>query len=407
MKELCGKHFYKIIIFYTFMAGGFQLIDQFYGATYLLKMNEQGLSLFNISLILGILDLVNAIVDYPSGVISDYIGRKKTAGISLIIYSIGLLIFALANSVAIYIVSSVIIAVALALYSGSPAAWFYDIMVKYDMVSKRGEIMPKMATVVRVFAILANGISFLLVLYSVKWPLFCSAVISFGIGILYLCSFEDNKGKTEGMSFGETLLLFSSKFLKDGRMRLIVIYDGISYVATAFFVLEWQLYLVNEFGIQKNYISLILILFMFCMMIGGYIAGKFSKFKDVFAGTYIGKIVMAVSLIMILFSDNLILLLISMGIFEIALSMCSITESIWVNDYIEADNRASFYSAISALLKLFGFFIILLAGYIVNQFGYVFGWKVCFATNIISALALLFFVKKYGNSFLYNSKCRE
>ncbi len=53
------------------------MIDQFYGATYLLKMSEQGLSLFNISLILGILDLANAIVDYPSGVISDYIWKKE------------------------------------------------------------------------------------------------------------------------------------------------------------------------------------------------------------------------------------------------------------------------------------------------------------------------------------------
>lgn len=69
--------FFKIIIFYAVMAGGFQVIDQFYGATYLLKMSEQGLSLFNISLILGILDLANAIVDYPSGVISDYIWKKE------------------------------------------------------------------------------------------------------------------------------------------------------------------------------------------------------------------------------------------------------------------------------------------------------------------------------------------
>jgi len=118
------------------MAGGFQVIDQFYGATYLLKMSEQGLSLFNISLILGILDLANAIVDYPSGVISDYIGRKKTAGIALIIYSAGLLVFTLADNLTAYIVSSVIMAVGLALYSGSPVAWFYDIMVKYDMISK-------------------------------------------------------------------------------------------------------------------------------------------------------------------------------------------------------------------------------------------------------------------------------
>ena len=93
-------------------------------------------------------------------------------------------------------------------------------------------------------------------------------------------------------------------------------------------------------------------------MIGGYISSKFVGLKDVFSGTYIGKAVMAVSLAMIFFSHNLILSLISMSIFEISLSICSITESIWVNDYIEADNRASFYSAMSASLKLFGFIII-------------------------------------------------
>lgn len=306
--------------------------------------------------------------------------------------------FALADNLAAYIVSSVIMAVGLALYSGSPVAWFYDIMVKYDMVSKRGEIMPKMTMVVKGFAIAANGISFVLVLYSVKWPLFCGVLLSFIIGVLYLCNFEDNKGKTEGMSFGKTLLLFSGKFLKDGRMRMIVIYDGISYVATAFFILEWQLYLVNEFGLQKNYIGLILILFMFCMMIGGYISSKFVGLKDVFSGTYIGKAVMAVSLAMIFFSHNLILSLISMSIFEISLSICSITESIWVNDYIEADNRASFYSAMSASLKLFGFIIILLAGHVVDRYGYIFGWKVCFVANFVSVLALMFFVKRYGKN---------
>lgn len=394
MKHLSEKPFYKIILFYTVMLGGFQVIDQFYGATYLLKMNDQGLSLFHISLILGALDLVNAIVDYPSGVISDYIGRKKTAGIALIAYSIGLLVFALANHLVVYMASSVIMAVALALYSGSPAAWFYDIMVKYNMAGKRGEIMPKITTAVRAFAIAANGISFVLVTYSVKWPLFCGALLSLLTGVLYLCNFEDNKGKTEGMSFGKTLLLFSGKFLKDKRMRSVVMYDGISSVTTSFFILEWQLYLVNEFGLEKNYIALILILFMFCMMIGGYISSKFAGLKNVFTGTYIGKAVMAVSLAMIFFSHNLILSLISMSIFEISLSICSITESIWINDYIEADNRASFYSALSACLKLFGFFIILLAGYVVEKYGYMTGWQLCFAANVVSVLVLLFFEKR-------------
>lgn len=144
----------RIAIFYTFIMGFFQIADKMYGASYMVKMNKEGIDVSTIGIIIAFEEFILVISDYPSGLISDFIGRKKTAALSMIGYGIGMLLFARANNVFMYFLAMFVIAISMAMYSGSPQTWFYDTLVKLKVLHLREKMIPKMNGVVSGFSII-------------------------------------------------------------------------------------------------------------------------------------------------------------------------------------------------------------------------------------------------------------
>ena len=77
------KEFRETRNLYVSMMSLYELADKLFGATYVAFMRAQDLSIAQISNLFSIQQILQAVFDYPTGTISDKIGRKKIMGYTM------------------------------------------------------------------------------------------------------------------------------------------------------------------------------------------------------------------------------------------------------------------------------------------------------------------------------------
>lgn len=78
-KETNIKNFKNTKIIYIIMMSLYGFADKLYGSIYIAFMRSANLSMLQISNLFSIEQILLAIFDYPTGTISDKIGRKKNS----------------------------------------------------------------------------------------------------------------------------------------------------------------------------------------------------------------------------------------------------------------------------------------------------------------------------------------
>ena len=81
------KEFRETRNLYVSMMSLYELADKLFGATYVAFMRAQDLSIAQISNLFSIQQILQAVFDYPTGTISDKIGRKKIMGYGFIVWN--------------------------------------------------------------------------------------------------------------------------------------------------------------------------------------------------------------------------------------------------------------------------------------------------------------------------------
>lgn len=384
----------RFAIFYTIIMSLFSFADKLYGAAYIMLLNEI-MSVKLIGVLLGFHEAILLIFDYPSGVISDYFGRKKTAGLSLVIYGFALILMVAFQNIIVYFVAYGLLAIGIAMFSGSPQAWFYDLLVKYKSVDERERLLPRMSGTVSAVSIISALAATVMIAYSVKIPILVGGIAAIVTGIVFSLCYEDNKGKTMGENFGKVMVSFTKSFFKDRRMRLIVFSEMMEYVPYSVFILCWQLYLLNIYNVEEKYVSIVFVGLMFAMMFGSFITEFFVKYFQRFTTTYIGKGIVALSFILLLIPSNVYVSIGAFILFDIGLSISEGAIAIWQNDYIAGEHRASYYSAISSIRAIMGIAVTSGLGFIIEYASYSILWIISIVFEVFSMIGLLCFVKKY------------
>lgn len=202
------------------------LIDYVYGAVYVVLMNYRGLSAFDISMILAASSLSLFIFDFPSGVISDKFGRKRVAGIGIIVWGTSFFLFLLANNFIGFLIATIVLQLGVALVSGNFETWMYDLSVKYKDNEYRIKFFMKMGTFIQMFSIIGSLLgSMIMVLGINNLYAFCG-IITILSGIVCLRFSEDNYSEESSLNSVFKQLIASSKsFLIDKVMRKVIIYE--------------------------------------------------------------------------------------------------------------------------------------------------------------------------------------
>ena len=396
MDEICNnKRFGLLVMFYTLVMGLYQMADYFYGVSYMVVLNAR-LSVESIVILMGVHEIGLLILDFPSGVVSDFIGRKKTAAISMMIYGMGLILLAFSSSFPVLIFVFLILAFASAMFSGSPQAWFYDMLIKEERLKDREKLLPSMAGTIKLLSMISSFLAIVLMASNVIYPLIVGGVVGIVVGFFFLLFFEDNKGNHEDKKFFEVLKDFSKSFFKDKRMRGIIAFEMFDYAAFSLFIFVWQLYLMNQFFIKETEISILFVCFTLCMAAGNFLTSFLSKYFNGFQISIIGKVGMVLVFVELVLVNNIWGVLLGYVLFEVFFSISTASISIWRNDYISSNNRSSFYSGISSVKSLLYILLTLCLGYIINSLGYVSVWILATVIELLSLIFIIRFIKKFG-----------
>lgn len=394
-KETNMKNFKKTKNIYLIMMSLYGFADKLYGSIYIAFMRSANLSMLQISNLFSIEQILLAIFDYPTGTISDKIGRKKIASYGFITWGISLLIFAYSNHYTYFLLSMILMALGLALISGAPGAWLVDHMIQDGVYEERTKIFPQIQTILSFIAIIASVFSYFFIDISNKLPIVVAGLISIFTGFYAYFTGEDNYGNSEHPSLLKILNENLKSFLKDKRMILLTIKKLLSYVSFVAFVLYWQVYLTEILDLETKFLPMFLILFMFSLTAGNYLSSRIANKLENYYVSIVGLIVSAVGFALLIIGDHLVTFIIGSILIEVGFGIEQAMTPTWTMEYIKSEVRASYASIFSTIQSIFGFFIINLIGFFFESAGINIVWLLGMIVIFLEISIVLLFVKRY------------
>ena len=120
---------------------------QFFIPIFALYLQQELFTVFNVTLILAVQSIATLLFEIPSGAIADLFGRKRTLITSSIIAIIALLFLSFGESLTIFIIYAILIAIAESLISGTDTAILFDSIKGIEKHTKKIIIAQEEASV--------------------------------------------------------------------------------------------------------------------------------------------------------------------------------------------------------------------------------------------------------------------
>ena len=388
------KEFRETRNLYVSMMSLYELADKLFGATYVAFMRAQDLSIAQISNLFSIQQILQAVFDYPTGTISDKIGRKKIMGYGFIVWGTGILLYAFAVNFWTFLPAMVFMALGLARISGAPSAWLVDQMIRHGLYEERNQILPKLQAGVRFFAIAASLASYFLVGVNQRLPIITAGCISIGAGIVALLFGQDNYGRVKGNNIFRMLQLQAKSFIKEEKLLLLSLRTIVCHVPFVAFVLFWQIYATEVIHIETKYLACFLLVFMVLLMLGNYAVSIFTR-KISNLGTSIAGIIISILGFVLLFVlPSFPVFVIGAGLVEFGFGVEQSATSTWMCDCIESETRSAYSSIFSTIQSVAGFIIMNLLGVLTEWNGVNAAWCVAAVAMGVDIVILVIFSRK-------------
>lgn len=388
------KEFRETRNLYVSMMSLYELADKLFGATYVAFMRAQDLSIAQISNLFSIQQILQAVFDYPTGTISDKIGRKKIMGYGFIVWGTGILLYAFAVNFWTFLPAMVFMALGLALISGAPSAWLVDQMIRHGIYEERNQILPKLQAGVRFFAVAASIASYFLVGVNQRLPIITAGCISIGAGIVALLFGQDNYGRVKGNNIFRMLQLQAKSFIKEEKLLLLSLRTIVCHVPFVAFVLFWQIYATEVIHIETKYLAFFLLVFMVLLMLGNYAVSIFTR-KISNLGTSIAGIIISILGFVLLFVlPSFPVFVIGAGLVEFGFGVEQSATSTWMCDCIESETRSAYSSIFSTIQSVAGFIIMNLLGVLTEWNGVNAAWCVAAVAMGVDIVILVIFSRK-------------
>lgn len=359
------------------------------GPIFVLYLYEIGFDSFRCNLLLGISLMSQFIFEVPCGILSDYMGRRKTvllSGIAMICVNI---LFVFTQSYYMLCVAQAISGISFALYSGSLNAWISEAIDRneiHDVFLRKNKFL---STIMLFSGIVGSFIADL----NIKIVFICCVITEVVYIILALKYVTLDDMKKERNNNIENILNGSVQNLfNDQNILSIMLFNLVLVIATSGLFVYWSPLLSKYTNNNMKIAGIIWSLMRLGLILGNGIAQRIKK-EEVIKKLLFISVLCGIVLLLIAINVKFYLYIILLIIFEVILGIINSLKEARFN-YVIEENKATLLSINAVFVSLGNFFSIIAYGYIAN----VMSMKFCI---FLGALFLLiyclytFVVKKF------------
>ncbi|KGX84576.1 major facilitator transporter [Pontibacillus litoralis JSM 072002] len=331
---------------------------------WILYLSSMGLSLFQIGILQSVLSATMFVMEMPTGVISDKIGRKRALLLGHIFLIFYFSVFLVSTDFWLFFLGHVFYGIGLSFISGTDQAMLYDSLKEQKLEHKYGKSIGYYNALV--ITALALSMAMGGFLSELSWNyVFVAGIVTQIIAMiinLFLKPPSIVESGDEGVSSIKDIVGEAKEFITfNGAFRFLVISISTFVAITSVFYMYGQ-ELLNQQGMSVKNISL-----LFAGM--AIIQAVVSILSPQLADRYSGKKVLIITFLTIgflylLIPINNIFLLVSFIIINCMFEAVGVVSSKIINDELNSKTRATLLSLISLLDSILMFLAFPLIGFL-------------------------------------------
>ena len=214
-------------------------------ATIVMFFLHRGINLLEVSIIHLALYGSIFLFEVPTGVISDVFNRKISFICSCFLISIGILIFAFANTLEYFVIAAIIYGIGVTLESGSFEAWLID-SLDHKLYKDSDSVLAKESLLTNTFAIFGVIFGAFLASKNMMFPWILGSIIMLIVGILAVIYMKEEYLEKRNNSAKENIILTKKTLSKsiecvktNKTVRFLMVLVSIQTFALAILV-QWQ-----------------------------------------------------------------------------------------------------------------------------------------------------------------------
>jgi len=369
----------------------------FISAFYVTFLITKGLNLFQVNMVNFFFFTTLFICEIPTGAFADVFGRKLSYVISCALFSIGMVMYGLADSFWGFVLAEIIAAVGATFASGAFKAWLIDRLRHQGFKGSMGKIFAQEQQVNGVMGITAPILGAFLADRSLSLPWFVGGAfmaIASVLAMIYMR--EEDEFVRQKFSFskgvksmGETIKVSAHYGANNHAVRFILVASVAQFFAVQAANMQWQPFF-GQFLPNKTSFGFLFAGMAIAMMIGSAIAPRFlRKIKDEKKAISLTQAGIGAGICLTVAFHKLAPALTIFLVHEIARGMFVPLKDVYLNDNIPSKERATLISFDSISHHIGGMIGLLVSGVLAQYMSLPTAWVVSGLVLVITTLILL------------------
>jgi MFS family permease len=349
----------------------YNVVDKLFGAGYIAQMGDQGLDVAEIGIILTVGSLLLAVVNFPTGVLADLWGRKRTAALGFVVLGFALLGYGQAGSLAAFLAAMTGWAVGMALISGAPQAWVVHELNRHGASDSRTTILSRVSSVGLVTGALAGLLATPLLAAELRLVFFVAGALALVSAGVLVAVGEDNRDPSGRPSALPRAVLTSGReLLANPAMRLALLKVSLRQVGFVVFLLSYQLAVTRILGLPVSALGPVLAASIVALALGMWMVPTLCRRLSLPVVSLLGTGVCAAGLAGMAMSTSAWLWIAGLVLFEWGLGVDLASFGSLLHEFILDRHRSGWLSALDSLQTLIGAVGTLLAGLLIETVGF-------------------------------------
>jgi len=288
---------------------------------YALMFKDNGLSIFEISLIFTLWSLTNFLMEIPSGILSDKFSRKLLIILGQLLRIIGYSLWIIFPNFYGFLTGTILWGIKSSFTNSSISALIYDIMKNNNTQNNYISFNGKLKSVSLIAVVLSSLIADYIVEFGYSFLLILS-IFNLFLSILFIYNVKEEKKlnlKKVSTSYIEPLKQGFKIIINNSYLLRLILFSS-TVLATIITLDEFFPIFANTLGIEKNSLGLFIAFVTSFQALASFMANNFKSYNDItynFLYIIAGLLLILVGLVFNLIPLSMIILLVFLFMFSV------------------------------------------------------------------------------------------